>query len=122
MGKSILILLILIIMLVAAPIFGSFGEVADKPVVVSSPSCSECFMKHHQNIEYQLEPSIAVPLKTAEIKSLINEEAHWVYIEIETPALGSAYNQKLMSEEIIRLNKLILKEQFMTPDVEMDSN
>jgi len=122
MGKSMLILLILIIILVAAPISGSFGEVADKPVVVSSPICSECFMKHHEITEYQLEPSFAVPLKTAEIKSLINEEAHWVFIEIETPALGSAYDQKIMSDEIIRINKLILKEQIMTPDMETESN
>lgn len=114
MGKSMLILLILIIMLVAAPIFGTFGEVADKPVVLSSPICSECFMKHHQNIEYQLEPSFAVPLKTAYIKSLVQESGTVIVPELAPAGAGKSNGLIIYTdEELRRINNL--KEELLMP-------
>lgn len=65
MGKSIFVLLILIITLVAAPFFGSFGEAIDKPVVFAASILSEDSNNQLNNAQYQLNQSFAVPQKTA---------------------------------------------------------
>lgn len=65
MGKSFLVLLMLIITLVATPFFGSFGEAIDKPVVFAASTLSEYTINQVSNSQYQLELSFAVPQKTA---------------------------------------------------------
>lgn len=65
MGKSILVLLILIITLVAAPFFGSFGEALDKPVVSAASTLSEYLFNQLSNSQDHLNQSLTVPQKTA---------------------------------------------------------
>lgn len=65
MGKSILILLILIITLVAAPFFGSFGEALDKPVVSAASTLSEYLFNQLSNSQDHLNQSLTVPERTA---------------------------------------------------------
>ena len=94
MGKSILVLLILIITLVAAPFFGSFGEAIDKPVVFAASILSEDLNNQLNNAQYQLNQSFAVPQKTAMMSGslMFTYESDLVLLErliLDPPSLGT---------------------------------
>lgn len=95
MGKSILILLILIITLVAAPFFGSFGEALDKPVVSAASTLSEYLFNQLSNSQDHLNQSLTVPERTAMYYECLwftyeSEVEFSVEIPDEEPPGGSA--------------------------------